>query len=173
MKSTKNIYLKKGQSKKDLEIKKYKRKSRALIVLLIIVGAIALIQITQNIFTGVKNDPAGKVVVNYLNESILNGTNGTTVTAVTCAEPSVTQNITKFVTTFMNKLFEPPGGFWVKFFIFLGIIYLIQVIFSLVFDVVELVLLVFVAIKRLIMWIYRKITGRDKNDERLKKIAEL
>jgi hypothetical protein len=81
--------------------------------------------------------------------------------------------ILKGITTFMNKLFEYPGGFWVKFFIFLGIIYLIQVIFSLVFDVIELVLLVFVAIKRLVVWIYRKITGKNKHEETEQKIAGL
>jgi hypothetical protein len=166
-----NLYLKKRQTKKDLEIIKYRRKNKALIILLIIVGTVALIQITQNMFSSVKNDATGKIMVNYINESILNGTNQSM--SLSCPEPTMTASITKGITTFMNKLFDSRGGFWVKFFIFLGIVYLIQVIFSLAFDVIELILLIFVAIKRLIMWIYRKITGKSKNDEHLKKIAEL
>jgi len=168
-----NSYLKSnGGSKKDKEIKKYKRRIKALIVILIIIGTVALIQIAQNMFSNTKNDATGKVFVSYLNESVLNNTNGTMARTV-CPDPPLTSTIVRGITEFMNKIFEHPGGFWVKFFIFLGIIYLIQVCFSLVFDVIELILLVFVAIKRLIVWIYRKITGKDKNEEQLRKIAEL
>jgi hypothetical protein len=170
MPNTNVIYLKKGESKKDKEIKKYKRRARGLLILLIIVGFVALTQIIQNMFQS--SNQSGAVVVNYLNETILNNTNRTITSTAVCQE-SLTSTIIKGITTFMDKLFESPGGFWVKFFIFMGIIYLIQVVFSLVFDVIELVLLVFVAIKRLIVWIYRKITGRDKNEERLKQISEL
>ena len=37
--------------------------------MLIIVGAVALTQIAQNMFQNVKTDPSGTVVVNYLNET--------------------------------------------------------------------------------------------------------
>jgi hypothetical protein len=175
MKKSKNkslSYLKSdGGSKKDKEIKKYKRKIKGLIILLIIVGIVALTQIVQNMFQSTGTSTNSVVIKSYINETILNNTNGATNNVV-CQE-SLTSVIIKGITTFMNKLFDSPGGFWVKFFIFLGIIYLIQVIFSLVFDVIELVLLVFVAIKRLLVWIYKKITGRSKENEQLKKIAEL
>jgi hypothetical protein len=111
------------------------------------------------------------ITKSFLNSTLLNGTkiNETYV----CEEPTLTSGIIKVIGSFMDKLFSYPGGFWTKFFIFLGIIYIIQVIFSLAFDVIELVLLVFVAIKRLVVWIYRRITGRSKQDEQLKKIMEL
>jgi uncharacterized membrane protein len=167
-----NSYLKSNVSKKDKEIKKYRRRARGLLIMLIIVGAIAFIQIAQNMFQNTKSDTNGIIVTSYLNETILNNTNGTRIVS-SCQEPTLTTTIVKGITTFMNKLFEYPDGFWIKFFIFLGIIYLIQVCFSLVFDVVELILLVFVAIKRLIVWIYRKITGRNKHEETEQKIAGL
>lgn len=151
-------YLKKnGGSKKDKEIKKYKRKVRGLIIILIILGVVLFVQIGQSILQNV-----GK-------SSELNGTSTNTV----CEESTLTSGIIKSINAFMDKLFSYPGGFWTKFFIFLGIIYIIQVIFSLAFDVIELVLLVFVSIKRLVVWIYRKITGKSKQDEQLKKIAEM
>lgn len=141
-------------------------------ILLIIVGIVAITQIITNITQNMGTSTQSVVVRGYINETILNNTNGTTSSAV-CPEPGITSIILKTITSFMNRLFDSPGGFWAKFFIFLGIVYLIQVIFSLVFDVIELILLVFVAIKRLVVWIYRKITGRTEDEERLKKITEL
>jgi hypothetical protein len=115
-------YLKKnGGSKKDKEIKKYKRKVRGLIIILIILGVVLFVQIGQSILQNV-----GK-------SSELNGTSTNTV----CEESTLTSGIIKSINAFMDKLFSYPGGFWTKFFIFLGIIYIIQVIFSLAFDVIE------------------------------------
>lgn len=160
-----NSYLKNG-SKKDKEIKKYKRSNRRLYILLGIVTIFALLQVGQNMFQEMNGDEDENV--NY----IFNETNGNETIQI-CKEPTLINNIVKFTTSFMTNLFEYPGSFWTKFFIFLGIVYLIQVVFSLAFDVIELILLVFVVIKRLILWIYKKITGRDKRDEQLKKITEL
>ena len=171
MKNTDNTYLKKRESKKDKEIKKYKRRARALFIFLLIVGGVALVQIVQNMFQNVKSDPTGNLVVNYINESILNKTG--TVTTVN-QDDSLTHSISKGISTFMDKLFSYPGSFWTKLFIFLGIVYLIQVIFSLIFDVIELILLAFVAVKRLVVWIYKKITRKEsKRDEQIEKIAKL
>lgn len=163
-----NSYLKNGGTKKDKEIKKYKRRSRALLTLLIIVFVVLIVQLAQNMFQSVKTDQTTSIVKNYLNQS-----DNETISTANCPPTGIVFDIEKAIDTFMDKIFIYPGGFWLKFFIFLGIIYLIQVMFSLVFDVIELILLTFVAIKRLIVWIYRKLTGRGKYDKQLKKIAEL
>ena len=73
----------------------------------------------------------------------------------------------------MDRLFIYPSSLLTKFFIFLGIIYIIQIVFGLAFDVIEIILLMFVAIKRIIKWIYRKITGKDGRGKNLRKIEEL
>jgi hypothetical protein len=127
-------YLKKnGGSKKDKEIKKYKRKVRGLIILLIILGVVLFVQIGQSILQNVGKSSELTITKGYLNVTLLNGTSTNTV----CEESTLTSGIIKSINAFMDKLFSYPGGFWTKFFIFLGIIYIIQVIFSLAFDVIE------------------------------------
>lgn len=153
-----NSYLKKNESTKDKQIKKYKRRAKALLIVLIIVVAILAIQIIQDMFTSFQE----AIAKNYSNVSI-------NETSTTCENPTFVDNIIAF----MDRLFIYPVSFWTKFFIFLGIIYIIQIAFSLIFDVVELILLLFVAIKRLCVWIYRKITGKNERDEQLKKISEM
>jgi type IV secretory pathway VirB6-like protein len=168
-----NSYLKKvGGSKKDKEIEKYKRRVKVLIMISVILGVFLLVQISQNILKDIKKSSTMVITKSVVNTSLLNGS-GWDGGGERCPEPPLTSSITKLITIFFNKIFESPGGFWVKFFIFLGIIYIVQVVFSLTFDVIELILLVFVTIKRLIMWIYYKITGKNKQDEQIKKILEL
>ena len=160
-----NLYLKKGETKKDLEIKKYKRRAKAFLTLLIVIGAVLLIQIGQG-FVQKLLDVTKDDTVNVSEGSInSNQSNQTQV----CEVPTWSKQIVSF----MDRLFLYPGSFWTKFFIFLGIIYIIQIVFGLAFDVIELILLAFVAIKRFIKWIYRKITGKDSKGENFKKIEEL
>lgn len=171
MKNTDVTYLKKGQSKKDQEIKKYRRRSKGLIILLIIVGIIALSQIFQNMVSNVGTSPQSTIAKGYLNQTY----NGTNITAPPPqATSGLTSDIIKVIEKFMDKIFAYPGGFWVKFFIFLGIIYIIQIVFSLAFDVIELILLFFVAIRRSTVWLYRKITGRKNDiDKKIEEVAKL
>jgi hypothetical protein len=49
-----------------------------------------------------------------------------------------------------------------KIMILLGILYLVQIIFAVAMDIVEVVLLIFVAIKRLVVWLYRLIKSEKK-----------
>jgi hypothetical protein len=169
----KNNYLKKNTSKKDEEIRKYKRRAKAFLILLIIIGAVLLIQFAQNFIQGLLDS---KNSANYaiVNKSDLNATywnvNSTNQTQTqVCEVPT----LSKQIVSFMDRLFLYPSSFWTKFFIFLGIIYIIQIVFSLVFDIIELILLAFVAIKRFIKWIYRKITRKDSKGENFRKIEEL
>lgn len=66
-----------------------------------------------------------------------------------CEESTVTQGISFFFTKFLAL----EHSWFVKFLIFLGVIYLIQVLFALVIDVLEVIILVFVIIKRLYRWV--------------------
>jgi hypothetical protein len=58
----------------------------------------------------------------------------------------------KFFTTIMN--IDRP--LYIKFLIFIGIIYLIQVVFMLAMDVIEVIILCFAIIKRIYVWIRSK-----------------
>lgn len=161
----KDDYLKKTESKKDLEIKKYKRRSKSLFLVAVIVGAICLIMILQNAFTQI-NGSVIKQSTSYINKT--NSSTGE-IETVKCENPSWVDNILSFI----DRLFSYPTSFWTKLFIFLGVIYVIQIAISLTFDVIELFLLVFVAIKRFVVWCYKKITGKDKKNEQLKKVELL
>jgi len=170
MKNTKNIYLKREESKKDKEIKKYRRRSKNLLLIIIILGGVVITQMGQDIFQKWTETTSSNSVRNQINNIKINVTNKTIINQ---EGGDASLSISKGIIFIMERIFTYPGGFWTKFFIFLGIIYLIQVMFSLIFDVIELILLVFVAVKRLIVWIYRKITGKDKRDKQLEKIMEL
>ena len=172
MKNTKNTYLKNGESEKDRQIKKYRRRSRALSILVVVLIIFALAQIIPSMF---KNDERSAIIKSYVNDTFNGtGTNQTNQTNTVCENPTLTSSIVKGFESFMDHLFSYPGGFWTKFFIFLGVIYIIQIILSLTFDVIELVLLVFVGAKRSIVWGYRKITGKkEAQDEKLKQVSEL
>lgn len=161
----KDDYLKKTESKKDLEIKKYRRRSKSLFLVVLILGAICLVMILQSAFTQT-NGSVIKQSTSYINKT--NSSTGE-IEVIKCENPSLVDNILSF----MDRLFSYPTSFWTKLFIFLGIVYVVQVAISLTFDVIELMLLVFVAIKRLLVWIYRKITGKDKKTEQLKKVELL
>ena len=161
-----NLYLKKTEGKKDLEIKKYKRRAKAFLILLIIIGAALIIQIGGDIVEKFQEATIVDNVNNFYNETNINQTGGN---QTFCVEPT----LSKQIIFFMDKLFLYPSSFWTKFFIFLGIIYIIQIVFGLAFDVIEIILLMFVAIKRIIKWIYRKITGKDGRGQNLRKIEEL
>lgn len=169
-----NLYLKKTEGKKDLEIKKYKRRAKSFLVLLLIIGAVLIIQVGGDF---VKKFQEVAVVDNNdnncNNNNFYNQTGNQTKNQIGnqtfCVEPT----FAKQIIFFMDKLFLYPSSFWTKFFIFLGIIYITQIVFGLAFDVIEIILLMFVAIKRIIKWIYRKITGKDGRGQNLRKIEEL
>jgi hypothetical protein len=164
MKNTTNNqnYLNKRTSKKDLKINKQKRTTRALVIIVIMLAVIVLYDVAQN---GYK-----KIIAAKSNAEISNISNTNTTQQIPeCENSTWGDNLVSF----MNRLFTYPGNFWTKLFIFLGIIYLIQVCVSLTFDVIELALLVFVIIKRMVVWIYKKIRGKNEREEQLKKILEL
>jgi len=76
----------------------------------------------------------------------------------TVANPNDFPNtIVKSINKMLDKIFELPYGFWPKFLVFLGIIYLFNVCFSLMFDIVEVFLMIGVGIWRGLRWIYRRI----------------
>jgi hypothetical protein len=164
MKNTTNNqnYLNKRTSKKDLKINKQKRTIRALVIIVMMLAVIVLYDVAQN---GYK-----KIVAATPNTKISNISNTNTTQEIPKCENSTWGDN---LVSFMNRLFTYPGNLWTKLFIFLGIIYLIQVCVSLTFDVIELALLVFVIIKRMVVWIYKKIRGKNEREEQLKKILEL
>lgn len=58
---------------------------------------------------------------------------------------------------FLTNLFSLESSFFIKFLIFLGVIYLFQITFALALDILEVALVIFVAIKRIVVWIYKKV----------------
>ena len=75
-----------------------------------------------------------------------------------CEESTITQTVNAFFDRFLRL-----DKAWVlKLLIFLGIVYLIQVIFVLAMDLVEVIMLVFVIFKRLYKWIKSKLNKKNE-----------
>jgi len=66
--------------------------------------------------------------------------------------------ITKTINSFFENFFKLDKPWIIKFLVFIGVIYLIQVMFALVLDIVEVFVLIFVIIKRIYKWIAAKLS---------------
>jgi hypothetical protein len=58
------------------------------------------------------------------------------------------------------------GGFFTKFFIFLGVLYLLQVMFSLAFDFLEIILLIVVFFIKIFKWFVGLFRTKEKQEEK-------
>jgi len=70
---------------------------------------------------------------------------------------SIKSPLTDTVISFFKWITNIDQPYFFKLMILLGIVYLIQIIFACAVDIVEVVLLIFVLIKRLVVWIYHLI----------------
>jgi hypothetical protein len=106
---------------------------------------------SNNKYTSLKYK-CSEEVMEILREQNCSGSSGTTT------NPNDLPNtIVKSINKMLDKIFELPYGFWPKFLVFLGIIYLFNVCFSLMFDIAEVFLMIGIGIWRGLLWIYRKI----------------
>jgi len=72
--------------------------------------------------------------------------------------------ITRTINSFFDRFLQLDNSWIIKFLIFLGIVYLIQITFALVMDILEVFMLIFVIIKRIYKWIKSKVI--KENDKR-------
>jgi hypothetical protein len=165
MKNTKEL---KQRTKRELleETKKYKKRNRFLIFLIIIVvGYLAYNFISDGFKT--KNKLVDELNCEMELETYFqNQTNMSTeyFKKNLCEESSITRTINSFFDNFLEL--EKPWIF--KFLVFLGVIYLIQVMFALVLDVLEVFMLIFVIIKRIYKWVRSKFKKKDETEKEIK-----
>lgn len=164
MKNTKNTFIIR-ETKKDKQIKKLKRMNKIFLVITIIAVLWFLSSLFQNFVNEWTQTKGNQVNWSDAGNFNLSGNLTINQTAVNQGTGGgIAEVISSAIGKFMDKLFTYPGGFWTKFFIFLGIIYLIQIAFTLLYDIVELALVFFVLIKRSVVFTYRKIKGIKKEE---------
>jgi hypothetical protein len=149
------------KTKKELieDTRIYKRRAKIFLILAISIFVYLLYVGIQDIF-GARNQLTDELKCQeQLNTYFTNETNMSIsqFKKELCEETSITQSINAFFDKFL-KLDTP----WIfKFLLFLGALYLIQVTFALAMDLLEVLMLIVVATKRLYKWIKRLITKED------------
>jgi hypothetical protein len=76
-----------------------------------------------------------------------------------CEESTMTRTINAF----FDRFLQLDKAWVIKLLIFLGVVYLIQITFALVMDLVEVMMLVFVVIKRIYKWIKSKVSKKNES----------
>lgn len=76
-------------------------------------------------------------------------------------DPGLADNIAESVKGFVQGVVELEYPFIIKFFIFLGAIYIIQVGISISGDIIQLILIIGVFIYRIVKWTSYKIRGKE------------
>ena len=75
----------------------------------------------------------------------------------------LTNNISEYVTGYINGLLSLDYPWLAKLLIFLGGLYIVQVAFSITGDLVQVLLVLIMGMYRLGKWVYCKITGKPYN----------
>lgn len=126
---------------KTEEIKRLKRSRRIIIAIAIILFVVIIYSF-------------GKEVIFKWNENEkFISPNETLMSYSECQkeidETCETKSFVDVITNSIKALVTVPLGFWTKFFIFLGILYLIQIIITAAFDIFEIILIISVGIWRI------------------------
>ena len=145
----KNMKKKKRDLRTKEEIQKSNKNKTKIIVIMAIVLAILIIRpmITELFFED-KYDINGM----FGNETDL------------CEEKGTEETIVEYVKGFMYGILQLEYPFFTKLLIFLGVVYLFNVILTISGDIIQLVLISGVAIFRISRWSYNKIRGREIDD---------
>ena len=158
-----NIKELKKKTKEEIldEAKKQRKKAFIFLVILIVLGAY---MIWGYIEGGLSSTDKLKEELNcqtQLETYFVNQTNQSMseFKKELCEESTITRTINAF----FDKFLQLDKAWIVKLLIFLGVLYLIQITFALVMDFVEVVMLVFVVIKRIYKWIKSKVTKKDES----------
>lgn len=163
----KNITQENPFSISEEEIKREKRKRRnkfiAMGIVILAVLAYAIVDIYQNEFTTKRDLNLCQKELKICTEAIVETANNHFANYnYTAPPPDTITQITTTILTSINKIFESPYSLPFKVLIFLGVIYLIQVTFSLALDIVDVVILIFVIIRKIIKFVYSKIKVQGK-----------
>lgn len=157
--------LKELEKKSKAEIleawKKNRKTAKILFILLIIMAGYCLIHLTQDRLSTKDKLLSELNCQKQLNTYFINQTN-TSISQFKkelCAESSITQTINTFFDNFL--MLDKP---WIiKLLVFLGVVYLIQITFALVMDIMEVIILIFVLFKRIYVWIRSKFKKFQKD----------
>jgi hypothetical protein len=141
------------------EVKKYKKRSKAfllIIILLVLTASYGL----YKYYNKQSSLMTGELKCNEELEAILQ--NQTNQTLAQFKENVCDDSeLYKAIKEFFYAILKLDNNYFIKLLIFLGIIYLIQVGFSLLADIVEVIMLFFVLLKRIYKWIKSKFV-KDK-----------
>jgi hypothetical protein len=154
--------------KKDItkwarEVLEKKYKSQRKLIKYMLIGMIAILAMfawQMNSYWGVQNDL-------YSTESALDVctsdiAKNCSLYANSSGESSTQNALVSSVTSFFQWIVHLEQPYFFRLMILLGILYLVQIILACAMDIVEVVLLISVAIKRLVVWLYRLIKPEKK-----------
>jgi hypothetical protein len=142
--------------------KKYKSQKKLVKYMLIaMVIILAIFAWQMNNYWGVQNDL-------YSTESALGVctsdiAKNCSLYANSSGESSTQNALVSSVTSFFQWIVHLDQPYFFRLMILLGILYLIQIILACAMDIVEVVLLIFVVIKRLVVWLYH-LNGKSENN---------
>ena len=138
---------------------RYKKKQKFYMIGLIIVAAMFMYQMIGNINTQSDLSDAQSALKTCVSDTIkaCDFINNSTILS------STKSDLVQGVTDFFKWITQINQPYFYKIMILLGILYLVQIIFACVTDIVEVALLVFVLIKRIVLWIWNKIVSIPDN----------
>jgi uncharacterized membrane protein len=135
---------------KDEEIAHHKKRTstyRFILIALIIIIAITILSFDFISITFDKEIKKDNIIYQIYN--ITNSSTPINNSSVCSSESDMGSEISNHITDFFNRLFEMPISTLAKILMFLGMIYLLMIIGSLIGDMLELIFVVIAFIKRL------------------------
>jgi len=145
---------KKRKTKSELQEERNKFKKRFIFALILI--AFLVIKVSIMHFSDIKQENN----ISSFNKSEINKTFNQTNQV---DKKGTSEKIANSISGFIEGVLELKYPFVIKLFIVLGVIYLIQVMFSITGDLIQMILASFIATKRGIKWIIKKIKGDKEN----------
>lgn len=149
-----------------IELKKsYKRQKRLFVIFIVVIILLGFGYAKNTFFRSTIGVPDDS---NYTDIRVITMSyNQTCNQTISIPIKSETGEITQGVINFFRDFVSMPFSFWTKLLILLGFLYLMQIIFAGVFDIVQLALLTGVGIWRMGKWVNRKLFSQSKNERRL------
>jgi len=137
---------KKGDKKLDLspEGVEFRRQRKTYLTIIFILIGIILYLYVPDVIQGWISQP------DYIE---VKNSSGNYTIEVEETDSELTNNVLTVINSFFKNIFESPYGFWTNFFIFLGVVYVLQTAFGITHDIIRIVLIAFVGLIKLIKFL--------------------
>lgn len=148
-------------SREELEVKYHKKvKILKYVFLMFIIFSAMMLYIMLQVYeanTDLSNTKdALEICVNTAVDKCAAINNGTIST-------TGTSQLVTTITSFFKWITQLDQPYFFRLMILLGMLYSLQILFAVVIDIIEVILLVFVMLKKIIMWIVRLVKPKDLN----------